>query len=624
MAPGRNNKIEVDLKLLDDKNREALTAFGKSFNASVERLAGLLGEVTGAVSGGEAAAARPGKTNDAASKASDVKISAPPTPFYSTVGATGANTGNFTGVRTLNPSASVTPMTIGPEMAPGPDGSPMPVGGRQFEKDYIAAQKRIGEIPVGLRQTLGYIAEGELFPGHPTLQKGARWGNEQLFKAQAISANAGRVYGHVQSAFASIAAPTALGQNLGRSREGGLFGTGLFSSAFTTGIEENFKAGLSADFGFNANYSMAQAKAARQAIEQYGYSGDTSDVLAGQLKQLQIHQQLDPGTVMNFLDPYMRYGSAQSGTNLITELQAIPTAAKAAAMNLQTFTQSLTEAADTISQQTGMQPGQLIGALNTFSSVTGLAPTKATQLYTTGNMLQTAALTGTPFSKLYESGAAGGALMTMPLMRLHSMLGMTSEQLEKLRKTDPAAYYAKMSPIDLIASRNPDFFGGFTPQQLINTDLRNNDRTVQHMIVQDKIEAANVTGEPGTMPNFVGLLKSYGPQSGSIVKRYEDAMAKWMKSNPTASRAKTAQAEKAAALSAIGVNQQKQAKKARLEIGLTTQAAKYFKLMTGSTGQANTPDKNQAKNFVRDVKNEFSAKTEVHQVEDLADWVTSW
>lgn len=626
MPPRPQSRIEVDLKLLKDKNVEKLQEFGVQFDRSIDKLATMLGTYSEQVTGAEGIARRAGRVSPDASVASNVVITGP--------GAHQLSGGGF------NTSSASRPSDVHIPTPPGGQGggasSTLPGGGLNYhmggggsfdpnsskyvsavEADFVGAQKRIGEhIPVGFRQMLGYAAEGQVKIPGVTQENAKKW-NDQLFRMQAYKANMMLGFGKMQGAFASVAVPTQLGMDLGRSREGGLFGTGLFSSAWTTSLKENLKTGLSADFGFNPNYSMQQAAEARKTTQSFGYSGDTSDVINAQLKELQIHQNLAPAQVMSMLDPLMRYGNAnQGGEQLINVLRSIPEAAKAAGFNLKVFTDQVIQTSVQIAQQTGMQPGQVASALSSFSTVTGLSPERAAGLFTPEKFTMAAATTGKTMTQIMEHPSAAPEMQFGYRIFKGMTGGLSGAQLNALRHSNPAKYNQLMDGVWRMYNQNHDIFGGQSPLEIINSQVRNRGRTVQHMAVDQKIRDATLGA--GSVDHIESLIKGYGPHSSKLVDEFQHDRTEYLRKNPikdAGDMAKYRAHMRDDALKILGANQKKQARRATVQITLSPEASRYFQILNKNTGQADTPGRNAMGSFWRKA-NDLNNNTIVRGIED--------
>lgn len=617
MPRDRSNRIEVDLKLLQDKNVEKLQEFGRQFDKSIDKLASMLGDYAEQVSGAEAAVGRAGKLGPNASTGSG--ITSGPTARQGGTPPPFANipAGQYTG----GPFEPGGPGNWGgPSIAPIGGGGNVPVGGPgSFEQQFVRAQKRIGEIPVGLRQTLGYIAEGapatdsdgylidnygrrildengnpmtdQTFLTRTGLRNAAGKVNEFMFRGQAARANAMLGYGHLQNFYGGIMANAMLGQQLGRSREGGLFGTGLFSSAWTTGIMESLKTGIESKFGFSPNYSPAQAKQARQALQSFGYSGDTSDYLAGILKDLQIHQGIDAASAMAILDPLMRFGGDENIGQLLSVLRQIPDAAKAAHMNLSEFTQQLVSTSQEVSQSTGMTVGGAARALSAFTTTTGLAPSRAAGLFSSPqNLVMAAGMSGQSITSLMEGKNRMAPRMEFGLKVFQGFTGgYTAEQLAEMRKHDWGKYQSIMNAAWLAYAQNKDIFGGFSPRELINMQVRNNGDLIGHTQIAEQIQGANSTQRIDQM------LRGWGGAAGAHMS---SAFEKYVADNPHATIADYR--KEASDLIAASTNAA-QTRTARqiTQIDLTPEAKKWFKVLNYD----DKPNSNSMPSFERPSSN---------------------
>lgn len=636
----KNSKIEVDLNILQDEALKRLVAFGEQFSKNTQVLADLnLGGTT--VGGGaQGTVSRPGQVNPAASTGATVLN----TPGVNTTGATvrygtGAGVGGAS-VATADGAVDVPRGDGGRSVADMGGGTPGMIGGEgTFEQQYVRAQKRIGAIPVGFREALGYIAEsrpqtddsgfivnnnGEKLDKNgkvttdanefttdkfAALRTPAAKINSWMFTTQAVSANAKKAMSGLQGVWASVATPTASGMDLGRSRNGGLFGTGIFSSAWKTSQLENLKAGWESDFGLNPNYSPGQAAAANNAIHSYGYSGDTADTLRDQLKQLTIHNQLAPTDAMTYMDPLLRYGNGfQGGQSLIQALKDMNGAAANASMSLKAYQSDMLATSTAVAATLGVQPGQVVGALNTFTDVTGLPPSAAKELFSNSSMTMASALTGTPYAELMLNPGAKGVApaLVYPMMMLKSMTGYTAPELAAMQKKDPKKFYSVMNTYTRMYGQDPSnsIFGGMNPEQLIKLGARNGGALQNHLQTETAIKNAT-----GSNPNYEKILSKYKTKdSTGLINDYKDEVDNWNKAHKHLAKQPAAerQEKRTAALDALQKTQKKTAtaSKTAITVGLTRDAKKMLVIMNSQTGEQSVSGRNTLGRWAADVSDQ--------------------
>lgn len=580
---------------MEEKNVQRLVEFGKQFSDSIGRLADNLEKNQENLA--DLAQQRSGQLSPTAS--TGATFAPGPSAGTARMGGTatggGFSGGNYSGGGYSGGPSIATESGVQPPAPAAPQDS--------FERQYVKAQRRIGQIPIGARQWLGYFAEGGPEEGeydkYAGLRKQAAHWNENLFRSQAVVANAKLGYGGLQSIFASVAGPTMLGQQLGASREG-WFGSGLMSPAFRAGFRESWKTALSADFGFNPNYSMQQAAAARQATQSFGYSGQMADSINEQMKQLQIHQQLDPNMIMSALDPTLRFGSFQSAGSLLSVLRGIPDAAKAASMNLKTFNEDLLSTATSVAQNTGMNPGQVIGALSAFSAATGMAPQRAAGLFTNDNMTLAAAYTGKTMTELVEHPSAAPE-MAFGLSLFKQMTGMDAKHLLNLRKTNRAQYNQLMDGVYRLYESDKNIFGGFDPLTLINQSIRNSGNTRGHIAATQQLFELDAS-KPGSVDRMQGILNYYGQGTGKQFAEWKRDYLLHHAVNSSAQMAKFRKEADTKARSLLAGTQRKQGRKAAAEITLSPEARKWFEILTKQTG-GDTSNRNQNPGFWRKAMN---------------------
>ena len=601
------NRIEVDLKLLQDKNAEKLIQFGKQFETSVEKLSTALADYAGqlagaagttrAASGASTTASTPGKVADAMSGTTR------PKPTGQVIGEARGGVlppgGNY-GWETPGTASVAQPLGDG---AAGAGVAGAQGGG--FEQQYVKATRRIGAIPTGLRQMLGFIGEGgQQFPtGHPmagqpvsAMRRGASKAADSLFWAQSAQA---RLAGH----FAQMNQAIYTGQDVGYSRSGA-FGLpfGLGSPAMREGIKNQLKSMWSGKFGFNPNYTPDQAAHARSVINEFGYGGDTADFAAEKLKQLEIHQRLSPEASMRLLDPAMRFGNVEM-SQLTDTLNAMPAAARAARMNLKQFNEEVTQLAAQLSQNGPASATSYAAQLTAFSAVTGLSPEKgAAMLQDRSQTFMEMGMTGMSYAKATISPNALAGRLKAPMMIGNQLaqsygfkdmgaLSKSYEDLQAGRKIDPRAENA-LSSLGIMIDSNPELFGGMNLKELMNNARRGN--------VLGRTEAASqltLLGDKASDKDFrrlIGLagmgqkgIHGYEVDRAAFVKgKLRDKEAKYMidhhgkQMSEARRQALISEHEQQYLQSAFGKKAGAKGRAAATQtIGLTDDAAKLVKLM---------------------------------------------
>lgn len=580
-----SNRIEVDLKLLQDKNAQKLLEFGKQFDKSVNSLGQLLQDYARQVSGAATAAkvSMPGVGPDA-SRWSDVNI---PTAGQSRMGGQQAQPTNTsevmaTGQRLANSGyGGGGGPSLPPQALPSPSpssGGGVGGGGRgnNFEQDYVRAQRRIGEgVPTSVRQFLGYMAEGQMSWQNPLYQtsepgvytqnsdeaerdddgnaqvatddKGrplfsggggvASRLNDAMFNMQSTSALVHNVSSQLSGMRGSILGTAATGVNLGYSRSGPLGPLG--SPAWQAGMSNAFQAMRASDFGLSFSYTPEQAQQALQAVQNAGWSGYNQTGWMLNFLKHQQNQGITPDTSMALIDPYLRFGGAEDLTTLHDILNSLGPAAKAANMNLAEFQQQVISTAEGINQQTGMGMGASVSALTSFTSVTGLDPSKAAGLFTDPkNLMMASALTGQSMNQLMMTGHNQmSAVQQFGEMQFSRAVGgMTPDEITKgLAAPTSSAEYKKadeaMSAAWRLYEMNPQAFGGFSPKEWLNMGSRAGSfqGVLSRESVMQRLTTLNVGGvglEGSGSKTFKSLIQQYAGPNKKLAGTVEDEMSK--------------------------------------------------------------------------------------------------
>jgi len=612
-----SNRIEVDLKLLQDKNAEKLMNFGKQFGQSVDKLALALADWNGQVAAGEGMQ-RPGES-PAASNAKSVDLdTARPAgqqakPKSKTVG------------EARGPRGPLPPQEDGINYGWDDRGGSASVAQpltNDEEQEYVRAMRRIGEVPTTVRQMMGYVAEsgkyyGEGDPRNSRDVKGnpLRWWNIGASKASDVMFSTQTVQQGLQRHYTQMNALTGFGQDVGYSREGAApFGLspmfaapfGFMSPAFREGAKSSLKAQWSAKFGLNPNYTVAQAKEARSIVNAFGYGGDRADYMAERLKQLEIHQRLSPEASMRLLDPAARFGNVEM-SQLEDTLNGLPAAAKAARMNLKQFGEQVTTLAEQLAANGPGSPTAYAGQLSAFSAVTGLSPEKgAAMLQSKQQTFMAMGMTGMSYAKATIGPNALAGRLKAPMMIGNQLaqsygfkdMGALSKAYTDIQNgdpVDPAAEQA-LSALAMMIEAQPDLFGGMNLKELMNNARRGNvlgrtealsqlnamgDRTL------DDAEARRLIGLSGLGKKGIhGYEVDRKAFEKKLDNQDERKLRVHQKPLSSAERAKAiSDHERAYLRSRFGKqSQQRGDKAAGMTIGLSPEAQKYFKLLDKSSG----------------------------------------
>lgn len=609
MAIGRSNKIEVDV-LADSAKK--LVQFNQDFKNNVDRLADIMSTGSGA----------------GLVQAGSVSPSASTSAATDTLMA-GAQKARLGG----GPSdwSQAHPLNGPPGGASRPPGDISQGGEGDFEKDYIEATKRIGEgVPTSFRQMLGYYGSGQLQlnplapfggafdeygvrgtfgqmapkwmggQGNVELRQDmAKRANAAVFNMQATKALGMKLMGQYSSFWNGTTGLVNAGTstNAMNSRSGPL-PFGLFSPAMMHGLSEGFwKPLLSSDFGFNGAYSLAQAQQARQAINEYGWSGgNMGDWLANTLKQNTIRTGLDAQTQMAVLDPMLRWGG-NNFQEVNTALGSLASAATAAGYNTQQFAQQLGQASTQVAQQTGIPVGTVMRGMEALSSTTGLSPTQLAPLYTQQNMLMAAGLTHKSLGQV-EFGNSQAGLLSRPMFMFENTLnaaararGMSGfnqwhewfyhgNAAQKKAAQDAMAYGPMM-----LFQTDPEAFGNISPMQLARMFAMGGG-SMKGVMRQTGIQSA------------LGSVQA--PTTAALDTKIEHMLSGYYTHNPSRNRTlveqyikqsqgQTPSERRETALKLIRAYQPRDRRTtAKYEIGLTNDAKKLVTLMGNDPSHTNS------------------------------------
>jgi hypothetical protein len=462
MSTDRPNRIEVDLRLLQDENLKLLREFSDKFTKAVEDLDAIARRGFGIKEGGPFADA---KEHASTPQAVQEMVSGP----IVLAGLTG---------RTLRENLPLNVDVSRPERfesrAPTPEelargrwdpeqlrqlgtiisssyaALPGPYGGNEWER----AQFALGQLQPGLISGLQYASfllgqHGASFED-PTMWRRDAQGNLQYMGtggrllAARLSGGLGgaarlgiygqKMFGQLSQFLPFMPAilpyPAIMNQmaltgiGVGNYDTGGWLGTPWFSPAWRRGVGQQIQAwsrsrwggeGLTwkpwLGFGLlpDPNYSRAQALEAQNLMTQFGWGGDLRDAGLDLMERYtrRYRGAISQDLIMQMIDPIMRYGMGSIG-QVSTTLNALAQSAKAANMNLQVFAEQALEAGKAINAQTGMPLYRATRAAANIMGITGMSSQAATEIMTNETYLWLAsAQSGRSIGSLaYDSSSA--------------------------------------------------------------------------------------------------------------------------------------------------------------------------------------------------------------------------
>lgn len=222
--------------------------------------------------------------------------------------------------------------------------------------------------------------DGELIPqpANNALKWSQRFGKASNYAPVGAGVKSGiQTIGKIRSI---LYGPTAAGLQAGQVGVGGGWGgTAFMSPAYRTGMMQNARA----MWGVVSNpfsYSMGQANDASSAISGYGYMGQQFNNLFSQVQDLQMATGMSGAQAMQFLDPAMRYGTANIGA-LKTQLIAMSQAAHGAGIATDVFRQGVIQASQSLAGNSLAPSSYIAAGLTSLSTTYGINPSTAAGMY---------------------------------------------------------------------------------------------------------------------------------------------------------------------------------------------------------------------------------------------------
>jgi hypothetical protein len=498
MADEKSNRVEVELRLLQDKNLDRLEEAFRGFEEQVERLV-----TEGIKVLGEAAGARTGGSTHAS-------VASPLNWERSPSGPIGA--GGYGG----GPSG---PGRAGGGQAPSPSGSghgsnASIVGGR-FDPtrfgfdiptmgDYERAQFSLGQVGQGWLSASRYMSHlvqrggqslGAKFiqdaQGNWVLDPGSsrvsRFGRGMVRAGGAMGAVA-RASTYAQQGWHTIErvlpfgiAPNQMrntadyGSSYGLSRSG-ILGTPYFSPAWRAGVGAKYEAFQRSRWGGgdwrrpwtmlmgDPNYSSQQSAEALEIARQYGWRGGAQDELLDMMKDTskRYGSAIPQEAVAQLMDPAMRFGTS-SRLEVEDSLRRMKAAADGANISLEKLAQSAIPAAQALAKEYGM-PGRTGLALATGYALES-GGREVGEVANKRNILMAAAQKGSLYKAL--SGDPGDIVRAGA-----SVLGPLADPgYWKQIKDDPRQRGAALEELSWMYMKDPSLLGGLGPEEYMNQML---------------------------------------------------------------------------------------------------------------------------------------------------------
>lgn len=491
MADAKSNRVQVELRLLQDKNLDALREAFEGFAAQVDRL------VTEGVKTFEAAAGAGAPTGGRhASRAQ-------PLSWSRQVG------GGLILNRPAGPSGGGGPIETQSPGQTSPQASRGRLGGLGSPAFWGFDNPNMSEYERGMF-SLGHVGQGWLASGRYLSHVAQRLG-QKTFGAEITEAGdvvggnrLGRglvtgggalgglirgitytqplmraVEGHLPigtmfPTFANARAMSDIGSSYGLSRSGWL-GTPFMSQAFRRGVSQNWEAwqrsrwggGLNWNplkgFGLlgDPNYTREQSSEALDITRQYGWEGAAQDRLLDVMRSTtkKYGGKITQEQVQQLMEPALRFGTT-SQSEVEDSFRLLAEAAKSANISLDALAQTAIPAAQAIAKTTGISGGAALRKVAGYTLATGRGADSAEAvLGERRNILLAAAQTGSLYDVMHGTGEA-------EMRASQQFMGELGDpNFWKRIKDDPRAMRRAMEDLSWFYLKDPSYLSGMTPDE---------------------------------------------------------------------------------------------------------------------------------------------------------------
>jgi hypothetical protein len=258
----------------------------------------------------------------------------------------------------------------------------------------------------------------------------------------------------------------------------------MLSGAGLKGIEANWNAGLASWFGFNPDLTTQQAKDIESTLNAYGWGGNQNGNQTDFLRNILTtyvskgHGAWNAEDLMSAgADAAVRYGTG-SLQDVLTSFDRLNNSVIATSLSLDIMKKGLNEMQGPVSQQYGVPTPSARLAIQALTDATGLAPQVTGKMLMDSNFWLGVARSHTPLWQLSEPKYATRANLRIGMEGLIGLMPQIIGSNAEWQAAERAAQHGDHGPMHHLETKlqmlyhiDPQLFGGLQPNQVINQKL---------------------------------------------------------------------------------------------------------------------------------------------------------
>lgn len=237
---------------------------------------------------------------------------------------------------------------------------------------------------------------------------------------------------------------------------------------------------------------------------------------------------LDAQTLETMMDQRRRYRPGEVA-DIPHDLETLKGAAAALSMSFEDLTQQVVQTSSAMSQSNGMTYGDAERTLVSGAAM-GMRPDQVAKLTDRSRVMRAAGMQG---GSVYETFSNPMKLMKQTEYEVGTVMGMSTADMRRIAKeryTKGAAgnnrFNEMMTRAQWIYAKNPDFFGGMTPEEFVSFTDKDAQRGQLASDLQRSLDAYTANGGKSNMfsmseSDIIKSLKKQHIKTGDIQKAFD-------------------------------------------------------------------------------------------------------
>lgn len=237
---------------------------------------------------------------------------------------------------------------------------------------------------------------------------------------------------------------------------------------------------------------------------------------------------LDAQTLGTMMDQRRRYRPGEIA-DIPHDIETLKGAAAALSMSFEDLTQQVVQTSSAMSQSNGMTYGDAERTLVSGAAM-GMRPDQVAKLTDRSRVMRAAGMQG---GSVYETFSNPMKLMKQTEYEVGTVMGMSTADMRRIAKeryTKGAAgnnrFNEMMTRAQWIYAKNPDFFGGMTPEEFVSFTDKDAQRGQLASDLQRSLDAYTANGGKSNMfsmseSDIIKSLKKQHIKTGDIQKAFD-------------------------------------------------------------------------------------------------------